>query len=230
MSSLNWGDLIKDAGDVGGSFSPVPDGDYDLKVVGAEVKTTSNDKTMFTIKAEVQTGAHAKRLIWDNLVVSPESPPAMGIFFRKMAALGLTVDAFFSHNPSDEQIASALMGRSFKGRVGHSTFKGKLGNDINAYAPAAAVPAGPTFTPAPAAAAAPAPVYAQQAPVAPVYAQQAPAAAPAAPVYAVPAPAAPVYAAVPAPAPVAAAPVYAPSETGPAVLQAVVSAPPTPPF
>ena len=39
MSSLNWGDLVKDAGDIGGgNFEPLPDGDYDLIVIEATAK------------------------------------------------------------------------------------------------------------------------------------------------------------------------------------------------
>jgi hypothetical protein len=36
MVALNWGDLVKDAGDsASGSYEPLPDGDYDLKVIEA---------------------------------------------------------------------------------------------------------------------------------------------------------------------------------------------------
>ena len=91
MSSLNWGDLVKEAGDVGG-FDPLPDGDYDLSVIEVTAKVSQSGKTMFAVKAQVQTGAHAKRLVWDNLVVSTDNPTALGIFFRKMNALGLGRD------------------------------------------------------------------------------------------------------------------------------------------
>jgi len=46
MSSLNWGDLVKDAGDVG-SFEPLPDGDYDLLVQEIVAKVSQSGKTMF---------------------------------------------------------------------------------------------------------------------------------------------------------------------------------------
>ena len=72
MSTLNWGDLVKEAGDVGG-YDPLPDGDYDLVIVEAQAKATQTGKTMFAVKAQVTTGAHAKRLVWDNLVVSTDN-------------------------------------------------------------------------------------------------------------------------------------------------------------
>ena len=38
MSSINWADLVKDAGESSsGNYEPLPDGDYDLKVI--EVKS-----------------------------------------------------------------------------------------------------------------------------------------------------------------------------------------------
>lgn len=166
MSSLNWGDLVKEAGDVG-SYDPLPDGDYDLTIIEATAKVSQSGKTMFAVKAQVQTGAHAKRLVWDNLVVSTDNPTALGIFFRKMNALGLNKD-FFATSPSNAQIEQALKGRSFRAQVGSRTWQGQKKNEIKAYysvvgataspaAPVAAAAPAPAPAPVPAAAPAPAP-------------------------------------------------------------------------
>jgi hypothetical protein len=72
MSSLNWSDLVKEAGETS-SYEPLPDGDYALKVIEATAKVSQSGKTMFAITTEVQGGPHAKRRVWDNLVVSPDS-------------------------------------------------------------------------------------------------------------------------------------------------------------
>jgi hypothetical protein len=56
VSSRNWADLIKDAGDAG-SYEPLPDGDYDLVVVEATATTSQSGKTMFKVKAQVEGGA-----------------------------------------------------------------------------------------------------------------------------------------------------------------------------
>jgi hypothetical protein len=164
VSSLNWGDLVKDAGEVG-SYEPLPDGDYDLKVLEATAKVAQSGKTMFAIKAQVQGGAHNNRLVWDNLVVTPDSPAALGMFFRKMGALGLNRE-FFGSNPSNAQIEQALIGRSFRGQIGSRTWQGQKKNEIKMYyvatapaaqtAAAAATAPAPAHAPAPAAAAAPA--------------------------------------------------------------------------
>lgn len=163
MSSLNWGDLVKDAGDVG-NYEPLPDGDYDLVVTEATAKVAQSGKTMFAIKAQVQNGPHAKRLIWDNLVVTPDSPGALGMFFRKMAALGLNRE-YFAQAPSNAQIEAALKNRAFRAQVGSRTWNGSKKNEIKMYyvatagaaAPAAAAAPAPAPAPAPAAAPAPAP-------------------------------------------------------------------------
>jgi hypothetical protein len=184
MSTLNWGDLVKDAGDVGGNYEPLPDGDYELQIIEATAKVAQSGKTMFAVKAQVTAGAHAKRLVWDNLVVTPDSPAALGMFFRKMTALGLGRE-FFASNPSNAQIEAALQNRSFRAQVGSRTWNGSKKNEIKMYYVAttgatgttAAAAAAPAPAPAPAPAAAPAPAPA----VAPAVAVDAPVAPPAPP-------------------------------------------------
>ena len=187
MSTLNWGDLVKEAGEVTTGYDPLPDGDYDLMVVEATAKVSQSGKTMFAIKAQVQNGAHAKRLVWDNLVVTPDNSAALGMFFRKMYALGLGRE-FFATNPSNAQIEQAIRGRSFRAQVTSRTWQGQKKNEIKQYyasaasaaAAAPAVAAAPAPAPAPAPAAAPAPAPAPAA-AAPAVAAEVPAAPPASP-------------------------------------------------
>ena len=150
MSGTNWLDLMKDSQSAGGGFAPLPEGDYDLKVLEASATTTSTGKPMFKLKNEVQSGPHAKRLVWDNIVVSTDNPTALGFFFRKMKALGLD-ENFFATGPGDGQITSALTGRSFRG---------KISPGAPVAAPYAAPAPAPAPAPVPAAAPAPAPVAA----------------------------------------------------------------------
>ena len=196
MSGANWLDLMKDAQSTG-NFAPLPDGDYDFKVIEAESKLSNNGKQMYVIKAEVQSGPHAKRLVWDRLVITRDSPNALRYFFRKMGALGLDT-AFFEAGPTDNDIVAGLTGRSFRAKVGPSTGnQSKPGNEIKEYYPAASA----GQVPAPAAYAAPAPaVPSVPAAPAPVVGSPWESAAPA------PAPAAPA----PAPAPGGFAPPPAP--------------------
>jgi hypothetical protein len=171
MSSLNWSDLVKEAGETS-SYEPLPDGDYALKVIEATAKVSQSGKTMFAITTEVQGGPHAKRRVWDNLVVSPDSAAALGIFFKKMEALGLP-RSYFDQNPTNAQIEAAIRDRVFRGRVGSRVWQGAKKNEIKDYFPAVVDGVAPAATPAPAAA----PVYASApapAPAAPVSSADAP--------------------------------------------------------
>lgn len=179
MTTVNFADLVKQAGTAATSnnYAPLPDGDYDLKVIEAQATTTSTGKLMFKVTNEVQGGAHDKRRVWDQLVVTQDNPKAMNMFFMKAGAMGLPT-SYFEQNPSPAQIEQALLGRSFRGTLGIRTYNGNQSNEIKRYFPAAtAAVAAPVAAPvaaAPAPAPAPAPVAAAPAP--------APAPAPASPV------------------------------------------------
>jgi hypothetical protein len=168
MSTINWADLVKQAGDAGGSanYEPLPDGDYELKVIQAEAKTTSTGKVMFKVTNEVQGGPFAKRRVWDQLVVTTDNPKAMNMFFMKASAMGLG-KTFWDANPSNAQVEQALNGRSFRATLGKRTYNGTESNEIKRYfasqaaetpfatAPSTAGAAVPPPPPAPPAAPAP---------------------------------------------------------------------------
>lgn len=175
MSTINWADLVKQAGSsANANYEPLPDGDYELKVIQAETKTTQTGKTMFKLTTEVQGGPYAKRRIWENLTVSTDNPKAMQMFFVKATALGLTT-AFFDANPTNAQIEQAFVGRSFRATIGKRPYNGTEVNEIKRYYPAqgaaTATAAAPTTAgaavppPPPAPPAAPAPSPAPAAPI-----------------------------------------------------------------
>jgi hypothetical protein len=183
VSTKNWSDLIKDAGDTG-SYEPLPDGDFDLLVVEATATTSQSGKTMFKVKAQVEGGPYNKRLVWDNLVVTPESPAALGMLFKKFHAMGIGRN-YFDTNPSNAQIEATLTGRRFRAQIGSRMYNGAKKNEIRNYFPSAATIAamqGDTAAPVQSEAPASPPPAAAPAPApAPVAAAPAPAPAPAAP-------------------------------------------------
>jgi hypothetical protein len=194
MSTINWADLVKQAGDAGSStnYEPLPEGDYELKVVDAQATTTSTGKVMFKVTNEVQGGPYNKRRVWDQLVVTTDNPKAMNMFFMKANAMGLG-RTFWDANPTNAQVEQALMGRAFRATLGTRTYNGNVSNEIKKYFPGQAAVAATAASAAPAAAPAPAPAPAPAAAPAPIATPfdgpsiaNAPAPAPA------PAPAAPV--------------------------------------
>lgn len=251
MPTKSWTELLTDAGDSGGTFEVMPEGDYDFVVKEAKAQTASTGKAMFVVKAEIQGGPHNGRLVWHNFVLSHENPAALGFFFRHMAVLGLTAE-YFKQNPADHHVADALVGRRFRGQMGIKKYQGQDKNEIKAFFPAAgagvgAPPQQMSAPPAPPQPAAPPPPAAPAAP--PTFAAPPPAAAPTPPppppappapepIQAPPPP--PVIAetpaeqvAPPAPPPLPAPPAQAPAPTPvaqPEMAAAGGVAPPPPPF
>lgn len=171
MTSYNWGEIVEEAAASNRSFDPVPEGDYDLKVLESPYSVSQNTGSdMWKIKAEIVTpGPHKGRLIWDNLVLQPNNGGSAGFFFRKVAAFGLGREWFIANKPSSEQIATIFPGRTFRAKLGIRTYNGKKSNEVKEYYPAtvvaaAAAPGASAPVPPPVSAPAPAPVAAAPAP------------------------------------------------------------------
>lgn len=234
MTTVNWQELINNAG--GGSFEPLPIGDYDVVVAEANVATSSNGKLMFKTKLQVIAGPYASRLIFNQFVVSPESPGALGFFFQHMAVLGLDA-SFFASNPAPEQVAAALLNRPCKVTIKHGTYQGQPSMDVDKVLPptpglsagAAQPQSQPTMAPAPGAPAPQPQMQPQPAPqpgAFPAPAPMAPPAQPAQPGYVQPAPAAPAAPGVaPVPAPGFAPPAATPGAPAPVQPQAAPQVP-----
>lgn len=221
MPLKSWNVLLEEAGDAAGGFEVLPASDYDLKVIKSEAKMAGSGNMMYTLTCEVTQGPYKGKKIYNvNLVVS-DNPTALGFFFRKMNALGIDKQ-YFSTNPSDSQVAEALMDREFRGQVIIKPYQGEDRNEIKSFFPISKTAAAPAPPPPPSVpqAAAPAPAAAApQTPIAP---------APPAPAAAVAAPApAPVDTTVAAPAPVQ--PEVPPVPDAAPVPAAAPPAPPAPP-
>lgn len=80
-------DVSPDTGAAGGSYDPIPDGEYWLKALDAEEKTTSKgDGTYIKVKFEVVKGEHAGRLLWQNFNVVNPNPKAQQIGRQQLVA------------------------------------------------------------------------------------------------------------------------------------------------
>jgi hypothetical protein len=108
MASISWNDLRASAEN---GPQPLPAGTYNAAVDRVNVKETRAGKRMFGIMFRVSDGPHKGNSIWTNLVVSPESPRALGILFQQFDALGLPA-TYFAGDPTDDQIAADLEGQT----------------------------------------------------------------------------------------------------------------------
>ena len=212
--SLNWSQLMQDAGN---PAELIPDSDYAAVIDSCLHKQSKNGKDMYVAKWKLVSGPYAGKTLYHNLVISPESPNAMQMFFKQMNTLGLDA-AFFGMNPTHEQVATNLIGRQAVISVGHKTWNNEARNEVTGISRGAAGPQVPGVPVPPQAFAAaqstqtfvPQPVLAPPAPQ--------PALTPVASVLAPPAPAPYVIE-----QPIAAPPIFAPPA-------APAAAPPAPPY
>lgn len=157
-----WGALVDEAGEAAVPYKPLPAGSYDVKIIASELKKSSGQKDGFNITAEVEGGAFAGKKIYNTFWVSPDSPGAMGIFFRQFATLGLDA-AYFRAEPSLEQINKDLVGRRFYATVVEAEYQGTPKNELKKVdpargnAPVAPLAGTPTATPTPTVVSAPTP-------------------------------------------------------------------------
>ena len=69
------------------SYDPIPEGEYTLKALDAEQKTTSRgDGTYIKVKFEVVKGEYAGRLLWQNFNIENPSEKAQRIGRQQLVA------------------------------------------------------------------------------------------------------------------------------------------------
>lgn len=115
MASTSWKDLIGKAEPME-DYKPLPADNYTVVVETAEYKPTATGKDMYMLSFKVTEGAHAGRKVWNNIVISPESPTALGIAFRDLATLGVTAE-FLLTEPDHSAICAKMIGAAAKATV-----------------------------------------------------------------------------------------------------------------
>jgi hypothetical protein len=157
MASTNWSALAAKAAEApdAGNFEPLPDGKYEVSVEAVEVRPTKTGKQMFVITFLVAAGSSQGRKLWSNIVISPESPVALSIAFRHLAALGADA-SFFATEPDDSDLCARLISSRAIVTVGRRKDDASR-NDVKDIATASDPLAPSAPAAAPAAAAAPTP-------------------------------------------------------------------------
>ena len=144
---VSWQNLLDEASKGGGgNYDPLPIGDYSVVIDEATHTNTQSGKLMFKTKMKVEGGPHNGRFVWNQFVVSPESPNALSIFFSQMRALGLSAE-FFAGQPGEDAICGALAGRRCNVTLAQREWKGQVRNEVKTIKPAvdgAALAAAPT--------------------------------------------------------------------------------------
>lgn len=115
MTTIDFNALMAQAKTA--SFDALVAGDYDLQCTEATSKPASTGKEMVKARYKVLVGPSAGRTVFNNYVISPESPTALAIFFRDMKSHGLD-EAFFAQQPDMARVAAAMVGRSVRMTLG----------------------------------------------------------------------------------------------------------------
>jgi hypothetical protein len=80
-------DVTPDTGATGGSYDPIPEGEYVLKALEAEEKATSaGTGSYIKVKFEVVKGEHTGRLMWQNFNINNPSEKAQRIGRQQLVA------------------------------------------------------------------------------------------------------------------------------------------------
>jgi hypothetical protein len=138
--SPTWNEMLESAKEAGG-FDPLPVGRYDIKIGKSTHKISQTGKSMFEVEMTVINGPHANRKVWDRYVVTPDNAKALAFFFSKMKILGLGME-FFAAQPSDDQVANALLNAMCTVELGLTEYNGSTRNEVRKLLPLAGAMAG----------------------------------------------------------------------------------------
>lgn len=108
---------------------PMPLGRFPAEVAHVLVKATKTGKVMFSLKwKDLQ-----ERTAWANVVVSPESPKAMEVFYSQMEALGLGRGFLDADETTPDDIAEALLGATATVSVIDEEWQGKTYRKVRSW-------------------------------------------------------------------------------------------------
>lgn len=116
MADESWDDFITEAGD---AFVMLPEGEYDFVITEAEGKVSKSGNPMVRVAAKVTTGPHAGKSIKDFYVLRAASQAKK--FVLHMRAMGITIETLAAHKPTMQQLAKAMEGKTFRGKVKHNS-------------------------------------------------------------------------------------------------------------
>ena len=146
-------DVSPDTGTTGGSYDPIPDGEYTLKALEAEEKDTSaGTGTYIKVKFEVVKGEFAGRWIWQNFNVNNPSEKAQRIGRQQMVAWATACgkpDADDTDRLLDKPFSAAVsIEKGTGGYADSNRIKAFLFNQEAPAKPAPKAPAKPPAAPA----------------------------------------------------------------------------------
>lgn len=131
MNEKTWGDII--AGAEAG-FELIAPGTYEWQIVSANAKPSGTGKPSIQTKSVILSGPLAGKPAWKLLVFEEDNPGLMGIRLQELSALGID-PAMYSGTLEQvlEQIAPALVNRTYKAQLTHRQWQGTTRNEIGIF-------------------------------------------------------------------------------------------------
>lgn len=147
--SINWGDILGD-GSGGGATDLIPIGKHLTRVKEAKVSPASTGKTMIEMVLVVDGGPYDDEYLWNNLVVPDHTskPGHRRMFNRSLRALGFTEAFLRDNNPTADELARLMEGRSVVANVAHRNWEGDDRTEVKSLHPPGGedeVPPAPSF-------------------------------------------------------------------------------------
>lgn len=127
--TINWGSELDKVDE---ATKPIAEGPHTFRIVEAKpTKATSSGNPMIRLSAKVEGGPDEGKIAYVNLVFPFDNPRAMKMTLRRLNGLGISAELLKAENPSIEQIAAKLIGRSSTGTVSHREWNGETQNDVD---------------------------------------------------------------------------------------------------
>lgn len=128
MSYSSWDDILGGTtGELSATGLPAI-GWHDARVKEARVEPTEKGGVMIVAVLEIEGGPNNGDWLWNNFVYpTPASKPGhTRMFTRSLAALGFTKEYLATNQPTPEQLAAAMVGRSVRANVIHREWDKEL--------------------------------------------------------------------------------------------------------
>jgi hypothetical protein len=126
----NW-DLVQ--GDSPKEFTPLPDGWYDARIMGAELRTTkSNTGRYIAVRYDIIGGDYSGRVIFGNVTINNKSAAAEGIGRKQLSQIAMAGGMTALPKDSDELVGMDL---KIKVTIRAATEQWPASNDVKDWKP-----------------------------------------------------------------------------------------------
>jgi hypothetical protein len=124
-------DLVVD--DSPRDYSPVPDGWYDARIMGAELRTTKNNTGRYiAIRYDIIGGDYSGRVIFGNITINNKSAAAEGIGRKQLSQIAMAGGMSALPKDSDELVGMDL---KIKATIRAATEQWPASNDVKDWKP-----------------------------------------------------------------------------------------------